>query len=473
MHLPRLFATWKLLVLLLALLAPGPGYDSSTDLLPLAQHHHGRGWIDHAVQRLTRWDAVYFATTAARGHRYEQEWAFSWLWSRVTSYIARVLPLPLSLHPITRHALAAILLAHLTHYLAVRLLYHLVDTLVPTDLIKKRHLAFTTAALHILSPAGIFLSAPYAEAPFALANFLGTYCYVRAVHHRLHPDAHAHAPRDAAWTLAAGLSFGLAATLRSNGLLSALPFVWDLLATLPRLPHILRTRDRASLTRLAATLLATLLLVLAFAGPQLIAYLHYCRRDHPRPWCAARPPSIYTFVQSHYWHVGPFRYWTLSNLPLFALAFPLGWIIVETAIPCLLQPHHLNRVLHGSTAADQTPQPYPPVPHTREERVFEYVLPRIALPQLVLVVMAATSFHVQILNRIASGYPLWYLILAVEICASGWDERAVEAGRTQAVLRLFGHYDRLPRVTPEWVVRGMVIYAVVQAGLYASFMPPA
>ncbi|KAF2765019.1 mannosyltransferase [Teratosphaeria nubilosa] len=460
-HLPRLFGIWKLLILLAAVASPGPGYDTSTNIW-IADPASGSKCIGYAVQRLTRWDGIYFATTSARGHLYEQEWAFSWLLGRITSTIA-VLPLP----PITLSALSAILLAHLTHYLAVIVLYHLIYTLVPTSPTKKQQLAFTTACLHIISPAGIFLSAPYAEAPFALFNFLGIYCYIKAIDNRLHTFADAY-QLDACWTIAAGLSFGIASMLRSNGLLSGIPFVWDILVILPRLPQIIQTGEKEQLTRLISTLLAGLSLFLAFAFPQFLAYLEYCT-EKARPWCTALPPSIYTFVQSHYWNVGLFRYWTLSNLPLFALAFPLGWIIVETAIPCLFQTHHLNRVLNSSTTADQKLQPYPPIPHTREERVFEYVLPRLALPQVVLVVMAATSFHVQILNRISSGYPVWYFILAVEICASGWD---IEA-ESQALLRLFGNYDRIPSVTPEWVVRGMVIYAFVQAGLYASFMPPA
>lgn len=373
--------------------------------------------------------------------------------------------------PFVKHALAGILVSQISHLCAVVILYRLVYNLAPSaEEARRRQLAFTTACLHVVSPAGIFLLAPYGEAMFALANFLGMLCYVKAVQHRLHTVTTAYR-FDAFWTIMAGICFALATMVRSNGIFSGLIFLWDVLAIVPRAPHILCTRSKRDLTRLLAPVIAGLCVAFGFALPQSIAYIEYCTAGNSRPWCTKIPPSIYTFVQDHYWDVGFLRYWKLSNLPLFALAFPVGWLMTETSIPSLFQVHHINRVINGLTTADRRLQPYPPVPDTREERVFEYVLPRFALPQLLLVALAATSFHCQIINRISSGYPVWYFILAVELCLGDWDEKA--KNRKQGLFRLFGNYDRIPSTRPEWVVRGMVIYAVVQTGLYASFLPPA
>jgi phosphatidylinositol glycan class V len=82
-------------------------------------------------------------------------------------------------------------------------------------------------------------------------------------------------------------------------------------------------------------------------------------------------------------------------------------------------------------------------------------LPELALPQLILAVTAVTSFHVQIVNRIASGYPVWYLVVATWLVDS---QSTVRTGQSQKA---------------RWYVQGSIIYCVVQGMLYANFLPPA
>ncbi|KAK0247491.1 ER membrane glycoprotein subunit of the GPI transamidase complex-like protein [Friedmanniomyces endolithicus] len=488
-----IFAAWKGLLLLIVLASPGPGYDTSTRILLDRQRGEHDSWfafgLEYVLLRLTRWDGIYFASGSAHGQVYEQEWAFSPMLSRATSTVARVLFSPLPLPSIAKNALAGVLVSHLSHFLAVLVLYDLIHFVTPSTDLRKRQLAFTTACLHVVSPAGIFLSAPYGEATFAFLNLLGLLCYAHAIQNRFARFADAF-QLDACWTLAAGICFGLATMIRTNGLLSGLIFAWDILTMLPRMQSILHTRDGEQITRFLATLTAGALVAIGFAAPQVFAYIGYCTNGNTRPWCSALPPSIYTFVQSHYWNVGFLRYWTLSNLPLFALALPVGWLMVASALPSILQTEDLNQAIAGPKQVDARSQPFPPPPQTstREEKVFMHCLQRLALPQLVLVGLAATSFHVQIINRISSGYPVWYLMLAVQICVSGgWQEETGSEGRMgqrgsgvgegdksagdgeEFVAGLFG----LKKVKPEWVVRGMVTYAAVQAGLYASFLPPA
>lgn len=292
-------------------------------------------------------------------------------------------------------------------------------------------------------------------------------CYVYAVQAKFSDAQHAKVPRharaqEALWTVSAGVCFAAASTIRSNGLLSGIIFVWDAVSFIPSLPARIRNRDEIS--RMAPTILAGLVLATGFAAPQAVAYVEYCTAGSTRPWCSAIPPSIYSFVQSHYWDVGFLRYWTLSNLPLFALAFPLGWLMVETTLPALLRKEDMSRTFSGqlkhANASNTTQEQLDP--SIAGEKVLQHVLPRFALPQLVLVVMAATSFHVQILNRISSGYPLWYLVLATEICD--------RSAGSRSLLGVLGKYGRM---TPKMIVRTMVGYAIVQGGLYAAFLPPA
>jgi phosphatidylinositol glycan class V len=82
--------------------------------------------------------------------------------------------------------------------------------------------------------------------------------------------------------------------------------------------------------------------------------------------------------------------------------------------------------------------------------------PQLAIPQLVLTVAAATNFHVQIINRISSGYPLWYLVVAKWVT-----DRAASDGVAEA--------DAYAQRT----IRGMVVYTIIQGLLFASFLPPA
>jgi hypothetical protein len=85
------FVAWKLLLLLVVFCAPGPGYDTSTTLLGLepvptnTSNDNGnvgrsepRAILPLLLQKLVRWDAIYFVKIAERGYLFEQEWAFGY-----------------------------------------------------------------------------------------------------------------------------------------------------------------------------------------------------------------------------------------------------------------------------------------------------------------------------------------------------------------------------------------------------------
>jgi GPI mannosyltransferase 2 len=91
-----------------------------------------------------------------------------------------------------------------------------------------------------------------------------------------------------------------------------------------------------------------------------------------------------------------------------------------------------------------------------ESSLFVQCYRQFASPQLVLAVLTLTTFHVQIITRLASGYPVWYITVAAGIIN----------GRKA---KIFGTTVNLWRVVVTW----MVMYAVIQAGLFASFLPPA
>jgi Gpi18-like mannosyltransferase len=84
------------------------------------------------------------------------------------------------------------------------------------------------------------------------------------------------------------------------------------------------------------------------------------------------------------------------------------------------------------------------------------LLALIALPQTTLATFTLTNAHVQIITRLASGYPVWYWWLATMIMDEGEPSPQSEK-----------------RIFTKSICIWMVMYALVQGGLYASFLPPA
>lgn len=191
------------------------------------------------------------------------------------------------------------------------------------------------------------------------------------------------------------------------------------------------------------------------------AYVQYCTMGHWRPWCGSLPPSIYTWVQQHHWGVGFLRYWTVSNLPLFALAAPMMAILSGTGI-IALQRIHLTRMLQDAVAEDKDVDKNAKSSVEIQKRLAS-IMARFALPQVVLTILALTSFHVQIINRISSGYPVWYIVLAI----------AIHADKTSQSMKKYGLFLGWLTRHSTLIVQAMVMYAIIQGGLFATFMPPA
>ncbi len=196
-------------------------------------------------------------------------------------------------------ALLAVAYAHAAHLLAVFVLYKLGCLVWHGD--GGRTVAYLGACLHILSPAGLFLSAPYAESSCAFFSFAGYLAFAAA--RRNDASSRPALPGDLL-CLAAGLSFGVATFFRSNGLLNGLLFVYE---AATGAVQFLRQPSLPLLRRLIFVGLGGLLVGAGSVLPQAVAYRQFCLEpsgvpgEEFRPWCTALLPSIYTFVQSHYW----------------------------------------------------------------------------------------------------------------------------------------------------------------------------
>jgi phosphatidylinositol glycan class V len=285
------FAAWKGFLLSIALgTSISDDYDTSTSLF--FEHVYGAGVNASALAtKLTRWDSLYFMQAAHGGYIYEQQWAFGAALPVTVQGISWSLK---SLHLAGDGALeplVAISFNNLTHLVAVLALYRL--TLI---LFNNKTLAYVAAVLHILSPAGLFLSAPCAESPFACLSFIGNLLFAMG----LKPGA-------STWKrmlafLGAGVSFGLSTSFRSNGLISGLLFAVEAVKCLFA---FFRHPSFPRLALLASLIIGGLSIAAGSVVPQTVAWFRYCKVDlidaEPRPWCSRLVPSIFTFVQEHYW----------------------------------------------------------------------------------------------------------------------------------------------------------------------------
>ena len=85
---------WKLLLLCIAIVSPGAGYDTSTTLLQsddkLANFTSKYGLnLPLEWESLVRWDAIYFTQIAQDGYIWEQEWAFGWGFTRLIALVSK------------------------------------------------------------------------------------------------------------------------------------------------------------------------------------------------------------------------------------------------------------------------------------------------------------------------------------------------------------------------------------------------
>lgn len=209
-----------------------------------------------------------------------------------------------------------IILANVSHLLSVFVLYRLALALPLGKKGNTSSSAFMAATLHILSPAGLFLSAPYGESTFSLLSFLGQLLYVSSYSN----SSTSHNIQNDIFLVLAGICFCISSTVRGNGLLSGiLPLhdacLWACMVldrigipilSINIIPAIFRDamHDFPS-RRMPATIVTGLLVGIGFATPQYVAWEDYCSAGvaNKRPWCDRIPPSIFSWVQKEYWLV--------------------------------------------------------------------------------------------------------------------------------------------------------------------------
>lgn len=152
---------------------------------------------------------------------------------------------------------------------------------------------------------------------------------------------------------------------------------------------------------------------------------------------------------------GFLNYWTISNIPLFILAAPMLYILLSSGAWAWRLPQ-AQETWGARDSKESSGRIISSGPKIESVIVDHLVARRFAAPQIVLAALALTSYHVQIITRLSSGYPVWYWWLASMMM------------KNQKILFL-GKKCNLAVIITRW----MVIYAMVQGGLFAGFLPPA
>jgi phosphatidylinositol glycan class V len=178
-----------------------------------------------------------------------------------------------------------------------------------------------------------------------------------------------------------------------------------------------------------------------FIYHQYSAYSLFCGGPHIASWCLKFPPSIYAHVQSTYWNVGLFRYWTLQQVPNFIISAPPLLSIFYFSFHYITRSRLLHSVSQSLTKSKDSPPTLPTSPF------LSLSLAPHVLHALFLTTTLLFASHTQIILRLGPSMPLTYW-------AAAW--LVVERP----------HWGR-------WWISWSVIWSAVSVVLWSSFLPPA
>ncbi|KAG8721742.1 ER membrane glycoprotein subunit of the GPI transamidase complex-like protein [Ceratobasidium sp. 394] len=343
----------------------------------------------------------------------------------------------------------------------------------------------------------IFMGAPpvilrnaYAEPFFAYFSFKG----MNACHHQNY--------------LIASLYFALATVFRSNGTILTGFILYDLLVRpvlralvlnlggrfdlnwLPTTTTVLRAIRRTRFRSIIYAFILSVTAIAPFIAQQYMAYLTFCvgfdpaspNALYPRPWCSARLPSVYSFVQSHYWDVGLWRYWTLAQIPNFLLAAPMLILVGGSSIMFFWTVYCSWRCVVTNTRTTPTAAPGN---LSLSPSMVLMVLP-YALHALALSLLLFTTAHVQIALRVLPAATPWAAWAGAALVMKGAREASPERSEiTRETQSRRTHEGNSPMgvgaKTPDswWTftshvwIGWSVIWMFVGSVLWLAFLPPA
>ena len=252
--------------------------------------------------------------------------------------------------------------------------------------------------------------------------------------------------------LRASMYFMGATMYRSNGVMLAGFIIWGMLVESFVKKAVERRHEWMSLNTVEVVKcvgVSTLPFV-PFVWHQYEGYKAFCSGVELRSWCGNGIPRIYTFVQSEYWNVGFLRYWTISQMPNFALAAPVLGLLLFCAVRELLRTHKLI-VTAQSRSRSSLGTPLAVLPH--------------AIHALLLALILIFAAHTQIALRFAAALPFTY-----------WSAASLFIDTTPPSLRhsggIKGAGNRRSIAATCWVWWS-ALWGSISLTTWATFLPPA
>ncbi|KAL5485223.1 GPI18 [Sanghuangporus weigelae] len=423
-----------------------PSFDSSASLV-----------LDHEPLRsLLRWDVFHYAHIAKGGYVYEYEYAF-FPGIPIIMHIcgklfqaAGVLTRDFEGAMLAGPVASAVIAVDAVHTLYDLSLYHL----------RSPHVALLVSVLSLLSSSPVTLRyAPSAEIFFTYLSYKGM---LRSAQEHF---------------VQASVLFALASFFRSNGMMLAGYIMWGMLIrpVLYGSTADFTILSRNFILRTFSCILLSALPIMPLVWHQYNGYVKFCidNSENHRPWCAWRLPFIYSFVQSEYWGVGPFRYWTLQQTPNVLLGSPVLILLIYGSLS------HIRHVLMPRISAlvqrDTNHIRSTSSAESKKDPFFNATLTPHAIHALIFSLILLISAHTQIALRLASALPFTYWTAAWlflrEPHTQFGDKRANITGQQNRNIRN-GLKPRISRAARLWL-GWSIAWGMISLVTWGVFLPPA
>ncbi|KAL1832015.1 hypothetical protein DCAR_0102032 [Daucus carota subsp. sativus] len=299
-------------------------------------------YVASLIENSIVWDSVYFVRIAQCGYEYEQTYAFWPLLPFCIFVFSKTVFAPLV--PLVGYRAVLGLSGYVLNNIAfvfAAVYFHRLSVIV----LKDKRTALRASILFCFNPASIFFSSIYSESLYALLS-IGGICHLMS----------GAKNKSTLW-------FALSVLARSNGVLNAGYIGFQTMHQAYDAAYYKR-RVYMAVQILLAGALRCLCICLPLFIFQAYGYVNICHgrsTDELRPWCKARVPMVYNFIQSYYWGVGFLKYFKPNQLPNFLLAFP----ILSLAASSIIYYAKLRYVVfitlgfrgHKSTPLDKTSSP--------------------------------------------------------------------------------------------------------------------